>query len=73
MIDVSKCYPLNYDLLEFNVYNTEPQRKMKSVYETYILREMDKLKTVDKKEREIQSNPVDWNFGSMPAHLLKQT
>lgn len=66
---------LDFELKPWDVEDPETEKKEIYIEDKNILRRMYKLKNLYEKQKQPaqhQPNSNNWNFGSVPAHLLKK-
>ena len=65
---------LDFELKPWDIEDPETGKKEIYIQDKNILRKMYKLKSIYEKQKQPQQpNPNNWNFGSVPPHLLKKS
>ncbi len=63
---------LDFGMKPWDIEDPETGKREIYVEDKNILRKMYKLKNIYEKQVKQQPNSNNWNFGSVPAHLLKK-
>ena len=79
--DIKKCFDaidtfmdhLDFDMKPWDIEDPVTRKSEIYIEDKNILRKVYKLKNIYKKQRTPRPNPQNWNFGSVPPQLQKQS